>query len=130
MSELSDKLNAYLDQMIPEALEAAGKAIVDDLKNELNTSYYVTPAQRSIGMVNYASFEGSPPHRRTGNLRDGVVATITGETLTITSSRVADDPMVPEWLEYGTTRMASRPYMSPAMNRVPEVIDTVIKEIV
>lgn len=65
----------------------------------------------------------TPPHRRTGNLRDGVsgsvnVFEVEGVVLTIVSARAGGDERVPFWLEFGTRKMAARPYMRPMMDQI------------
>ena len=66
-----------------------------------------------------ASSPGDPPHRRTGKLQNGIEASYssTGLKVEITSNRITtrDNSLVPFWLEFGTSRMAARPYMRPAM---------------
>lgn len=68
------------------------------------------------------SSPGDPPHRRTGNLQDGLgsvtMPTPNGVFTTFYVERQDGDPRVPWWLEHGTGRMAPRPFMGP------QVIDT------
>jgi hypothetical protein len=71
---------------------------------------------------NPPSQPGRPPHRQTSRLYEGVEAEHAGGTLTsrVVSTRNGDedDNNVPGYLEFGTRRMAPRPYMRPAYARV------------
>lgn len=84
----------------------------------------VTTIKAEIG-IQYppASTPGNPPHRRTGNLQNGVQQiTMENEnsvTSHIGSARVEGNPRVPSYLEFGTKRMAARPYMSPEFATAP-----------
>lgn len=65
-----------------------------------------------------ASEPGTPPHRRKGYLYEGVqgitIETMDGIESQIGSSRIEGNPNVPQYLEFGTRRMAARPYASVA----------------
>ena len=128
MSKFADKLNAYFDSKLKESLEVIGNYVKEDLKNELDTSYYVTPAQRKAGMINQSSSAGNPPHRRTGALREGIEYDVNGNVVTISSSRVGKDPEVPSHLEWGTSQMAARPYMRPEINELKTKLPEILKE--
>lgn len=64
-----------------------------------------------------SSSPGESPHRRTGNLRAGAAhhaeATYSGAMVTVFITRAGDDPLIPVYLEFGTDRLAERPFMRP-----------------
>ena len=47
--------------------------------------------------------------------------------VTISSTRLGDNPEVPKFLEWGTSKMAPRPYMRPAKNRGSRTVPTILK---
>jgi hypothetical protein len=79
-----------------------------------------------------SSVPGEFPHRRTGGLQDGLNETTEidegGVQSTFSSSRVEGNPLVPVYLELGTSRMAARPFMTPscadAQNVTQELVAT------
>jgi hypothetical protein len=60
----------------------------------------------------------TPPHRRKGYLYEGVqgitIEDMDGIESQIGSSRIEGNPNVPQYLEFGTSRMVARPYASVA----------------
>lgn len=79
----------------------------------------VIDTKDSIG-IDYppASYAMEPPHRRTGNLQDGISQTTRFDgamavASTVSSERADGDPMVPVWLEWGTSKLFPRPFASP-----------------
>jgi HK97 gp10 family phage protein len=98
-------------------LNAVGEEVVRDIKDSISDPY--PPA----------SAGGSPPHKRTGNLRDGYSAAavqardamgqFTDATLEIrnTARSVGNGESYWDYVEFGTSRMEARPHIRPAMNR-------------
>lgn len=71
-----------------------------------------------------ASRAGSPPASRSGTLRDNIYHKVedTGPALILevgapVAGTKGNAPMVPMWLEYGTARIAPRPFMRVAFDR-------------
>ncbi len=82
-------------------LHDEGEQAVAELREQLSEPY--PPA----------SDPGDPPHRRSGQLASSIVYSLTGTTLRIGST----DPKA-QYLEYGTERMAARPFLRPANERL------------
>jgi len=107
------------------------KAFIASVKDKL-TYALESEGERSMGEVRESlsidyppsSSAGSPPHRRTGNLQNGVEQQVEVQSqaveLIVFSNRVEDDPRVPEWLEFGSAFVRERPYMGPAFLRTRE----------
>jgi hypothetical protein len=112
MDEVSTIAGAWLARKLPPAMEALGIRAAAEVANSIDEPY--PPA----------SSPGNPPHRRTGNLRAGVEHTedSSGTETTISSARAQGDPRVPVYLEFGTHKMAARPYMRPVMNNGAELV--------
>jgi HK97 gp10 family phage protein len=88
-----------------EFVEKAAEAILDDIVDHFTTSH--SP-----------SYPGEPPGIVTGNLRDSVEVKRTDmENVSIIIG--AD---YAGYLEYGTEKMEPRPFVAPALLRVPKII--------
>ena len=98
-----------VQQRVTNVLTEEGEQSVSELQSALETPY--PPA----------SSPGEYPHRRTGNLQSGIESQVHTDQydveLTVASSRINGNPHVPSFLEFGTSRMAPRPYMRPARIR-------------
>lgn len=123
-----DKLHRVLDASfdgVDAELADLGREIVTDIKASISVPY--PPA----------SEPGQPPHMRTGNLRRSYKFRVEGarrksrrdRTLTIESDpAIAKD--YPLYLEFGTSRMAARPHVRPAVARhTAEVTPRIAKAI-
>ena len=65
--------------------------------------------------VREPSVPGRPPHLVSGSLLEGVGHEFRDEGLT---GVVGTDDPVGRWLEFGTSKMAARPWLRPALSRV------------
>jgi|ERR1035437_1689222 hypothetical protein len=129
MNNPMDSIQASLRLRLSQIAEEIGQETVVDIKEALGRQY--PPS----GPANVG-----PPAHRTGNLQAGVdytVADLNPTTIRITISSIREPEarkgssyMVPEWLENGipeslergTPRVAPRPYMGPAADRVAETL--------
>lgn len=68
-------------------------------------------ARTNIDTSDRASAPGDPPAPDTGNLRNSIDYELTSET----TSHVGTDVEYAEPLEFGTTRIAPRPFMRPSL---------------
>lgn len=78
------------------------------------------------GSPHVPSAPGQPPHVDTGNLRNSIRFGLTGEA----SGEVAVGAEYAEFLEFGTSRMAPRPFMTPAVDRVAGKLEAIGAELV
>lgn len=71
--------------------------------------------QRQSGRIynTNPSKPGDPPHKQTGHLRRSVAAEVEGVV-----GRVGTNLNYGRWLEFGTARMAARPWLRRAFNEV------------
>lgn len=109
MGQIVDAGVSFLDAAVGYTLELVGEASTDWIKKEISVAF--PPA----------SAPNTPPHRRTGQLFEGVYYEDKPDEsiVTIASSRIGG--MVPEWLEFGTVKMTERPYMTPAMDNTERI---------
>src|SRR3989442_334983 len=117
MGEMYDAGKAWLDEVIPKVMTALGERCVKDVKNELSIPY---PGP---------SEPNDPPHYRTKELLENVSYTAAEDTTTISSSCPSESKL-PIWLEFGTKKMAARPYMGPVMLAAHKIVPEVVREVV
>lgn len=93
---------------VTRALYVAGQLIE-------NTAEGSITAGAVSGANHVPSAPGSPPNEDTGTLRRGIETRIGGPNLVVVESKAPYSAA----LEFGTSRMAARPFMQPAteMNR-------------
>lgn len=115
MGEISDKVLPWFTGKLPAAMEALGIRAAAEVSNSIDTPY--PPA----------SSPNNPPHKRTGNLQAGVEHTEGDAETTISSARAEGNPNVPRFLEFGTAKMAARPYMRPVMLHGDELVSAAMK---
>ena len=122
--QLSRILNGWLMPRLGRALDMIGQATTAKIKDELRN-----PCPVFFGQGGEHSPPGEPPFKETGALQEGIRYYVSPDhSVTIMSTRQhgADTARVPEYLEYGTPRMAARPFMRPAKNRgfriVPQIL--------
>lgn len=104
------------EDLITKALFAGGNAI--EVEAELSIQ------EGSVGGKNHvASLPGEPPNADTGSLDRNIETVIIKPLHVQVSSNAAHSAP----LEFGTSRMAARPFMSPAAQRKrPEVVELVV----
>lgn len=108
-----EKIVRDLPDVTSDFLDAEAETMVNDVKLSFGTS----PAGRSYqraGVTHIASQPGFPPNADTGTLRASIHWTAEGQLSRTISDGVAYGVM----LEFGTVRMAPRPFMGPALERL------------
>ena len=98
-----------IDAVILSVCHQAGEDMVADIQSEISAAY--PPASQPH----------NPPHRRSGNLHDGISFTLeqTGPVILLI---VVSTAFYSRFLEDGTGRMADRSFMGPAQERWTPVI--------
>lgn len=88
-----------------------------------------TPKSGKIYGFHQASAPGEPPASRTGNLLNSFQIQVT-ETATMVTVSVGNTARYANFLEFGTRKMAARPFMRPAYaNKKSEIIAAIYDEI-
>lgn len=87
-----------IDARILRAVDKFGRLGVALIKDNLSVSY--PPSSKG----------GENPHRRTGNLRDGIVVLELAQAGPLTSITFAALATYAEFLQFGTEHMAARPF--------------------
>ena len=100
MDEFFGKLNAA----VPKALSAASVVYVNALKSKIKGN-----RGEAVGRVTYIrSAPGEPPHSQTGALRNSMTFELDGAR-----SLIGPSVEYGKWLEFGTSKMAARPFVRP-----------------
>lgn len=76
---------------------------------------YTRGPGRNLSATHRASKPGDPPAKDTGNLASSLVWKMDGDSALVGST--IRNPAYPLWLEFGTRRMAARPFLQPAMQK-------------
>lgn len=128
---MADKFRWYGDSLLTEAereivrrLSAAGSEYKDEVKvvlSESGKSITVktskTGRQRKVyGKKNSSpSQPGEPPHKQTGRLRRSVAKRVLWKKMRVRI--LCRDPKA-QLLEFGTSKVAARPFLRPTFNRM------------
>lgn len=103
-------LDSVVEERSLRVLDAIGLHLVADVM-----THFTMPAP---------SAPGQPPGVVTGNLRAATTYRVDRESRSV---RAGTGPTAPygEYLEFGTSRVAARPYMAPAFKRLREALKDV-----
>lgn len=125
MRDAFGRAAAEAEQRLPGALLTAGLVLEREIKLQL--SHPGTGRiykRRSIS--HQASAPGEPPAPDTGSLRNSIGHEAVGDVLRVGSAMA----VVPEALEFGTQRIAPRPFMRPALEIArQDMTDAVVIEL-
>ena len=133
-----DEFNEYLKETAPnveeelvKTIELCCQKVVDDIQSSMahtprntNVSYYTNNKKKA----HHPSMPGNPPAPDTGNLRNSIRYEIHAEPRSpygVVGS-TQKDPDYAVYTEYGTTKMAPRPWLRPAMEKNNDWIRTSI----
>ena len=102
------RLSMEQRRALTDAIKESAEALRDELKADLGVR------------AGRPSAPGEPPAMDSGRLRDSVFAETDADGL---SARVGSDLDYAAHLEFGTTRMAARPWLLPAFERMkPRIV--------
>jgi len=121
--EGSKELQAALQRATGEVREAVSKAVIGtalELQGDIKQSIARGPAsgrtyeKYSPRRTHTASAPGQPPMTDTGRLVNSIEFDRIGDLTATVGSKLVYAP----WLEYGTSRMAARPFFRPAVEEI------------
>lgn len=95
---------------IAEVMRKVGEEILADLQRTVGKGY--PPA----------SAPGQPPHRRTGELQNSFTVRLEGEGSADVVMYIESTADHSAYLEYGTSRMAARPFLAPLRKKWTPII--------
>lgn len=129
-SLLQKKTKEIVKNKVPNAIklccEQVRSTILDDMaKTPRNSdvSYYTY----NKSTPHHPSLPGNPPAPDSGNLRSSIHYTVEG-TGKNTVGRIGTDVEYGKWLEFGTSRMAPRPWLKPSLDKNSTFIKKQIME--
>lgn len=124
-----EEFNEYLQQTAPnvekeltKTIELCCRKVVSDIQNSMartarntNVSYYTNNKKKA----HHPSLPGNPPAPDTGNLRNSIRYEMHDENRSVYGivGSTQKDPDYAVYTEYGTTKMAPRPWLRPAMEK-------------
>lgn len=121
--EGSEQLQRELRRLSGDLREEAGKAVLAtavEMRADIVKSIQRGPAsgrtykKSNPTRTHTASAPGQPPMSDTGRLANSITFDRLGDLTAIVGSELNYAP----WLEYGTSRMAARPFFRPAVERM------------
>ena len=138
LDELSDFLKnraANIDSCIESAIKQCGEKVRSDIQYDMahtprnmERTYYTNNKTQG----HHPSLPENPPAPDTGNLRESIryeVHKEGGEVYGIVGS-TQKDPNYAVFTEYGTSKMAPRPWLRPAMRKNNDFIRSTISKAV
>jgi hypothetical protein len=90
-----------IDAIVLEVAEQFAQDMTEDIKDSLDTAY--PPS----------SNPGEKPHKRSGQLQEGIVSTVIQQG-PLTQVQIESTAPHSAYLESGTKHLAARPFMEPA----------------
>lgn len=135
MSDMTlDQFSKYLSQVAPQIEDNMSKSIklcCDKVRSDIQESMAKTERDMSKTYftnnktkAHHPSLPGNPPAPDTGNLRNSIRYEVHGEGSEIYGvvGSTQKDPDYAVFTEYGTNKMAPRPWLRPAMQKNNEWI--------
>lgn len=137
-----ENFKKYLSQITPgleEKLKDTIGLCCQKVRSDIQTSMAQTPRNTSVTYYtnnktkgHHPSLPGNPPAPDTGNLRNSIRYEVNGSGKSVCGivGTTQKDPPYGAYLEYGTSRMAPRPWLKPAMNKNADWIRSMLKKAV
>lgn len=119
------------DSAIRKNIEKTMKLVCTKVTSDIKSSMSQTPRNTSKSyftnnknIPHHPSLPGNPPAPDTGNLRNSIryEVEVDGSEITGIIGTTQKDPPYGSYLEYGTSKMAPRPWLKPAMEKNKEFI--------
>ncbi len=111
-------------EKLMRVLEKVGRDTINEAKRSMQESPQTGKLYRHGGVDHIASSPGFPPRPDTGNLMSGLNFD-TGRFWVDVGATAEYAP----WLEVGTRRMAPRPWLRPAMEKVVTDLEDSLSEV-
>lgn len=133
--EILQRNASHVPDALEKAIKSCCKKVQDDIwvsmaKTQVDSSksYYKNNAR----IAHHPSLPGHPPAVDTGNLRESINYEVHNEKKEVYGivGSTQKDPDYAVWMEYGTSRIAPRPWLSPAMQKNNTFIRTQLKNAV
>jgi HK97 gp10 family phage protein len=133
--EGSEQLQRELRRLSDDLREEAGKAVLAtavEMRADIVTSIQRGPAsgitykKSNPTRTHTASAPGQPPMSDTGRLANSITFDRVGDLTATVGSALNYAP----WLEYGTSRMAARPFFRPAVERMRPIYIGKLEDII
>lgn len=131
----SDQLQRQLRRLAGDLREEAGKAVLAtaiEMRADIVTSIQRGPAsgrtykKSNPPRTHTASAPAQPPMSDTGRLANSITFDRLGDLTATVGSNLNYAP----WLEYGTSRMAARPFFRPAVERMRPIYIGKLEDII
>lgn len=100
---------AQIDAVVLGVMNQVANDMEDDIKETVSIAF---PPP---------SDPATEPHLRTGYLRSGIMSAVT-QGGNVTTVEVVSEVDYSSYLEFGTSRMAARPFMGPALERWEQLV--------
>lgn len=126
-SEYLGKIAPHVEEETTKAIELCCQKVRSDIQESMtkternmNKSYYTHNKTKP----HYPSLPGNPPAPDTGNLRNSIRYEVHAEPRSPYGvvGTTQKDPPYGQYLEYGTSKVAPRPWLRPAMEKNNEWI--------
>jgi HK97 gp10 family phage protein len=133
--EGSDQLQRQLRRLAGDLREEAGRTVLAtaiEMRADIVTSIQRGPAsgitykKSNPTRTHTASAPGQPPMSDTGRLANSITFDRLGDLTATVGSALNYAP----WLEYGTSRMAARPFFRPAVERMRPIYIGKLEDII
>lgn len=130
---LSNDIIPSVTNFLEKTIKLCCEKVRDDIQfnmahtpRDMSKTYYSNNKTKA----HHPSLPGNPPAPDSGNLRDSIRYEIekTGNTVYGIVGTTQKDPPYGEYTEYGTSKMAPRPWLRPAMISNNEFIRTSISK--
>lgn len=131
MDKLQGKLNRFKSNSNPvimDALESAANTVrnaaVKSIAASASGAPYIRYDPKRTGT---ASAPGAPPHTDTGNLVNSIQVQRYEKSVDV--GILGDKALYGKYLEFGTSKMAARPWLRPAFQNSKAIINAKLKEV-
>ncbi len=118
---LTSKMRSEVAAIVRDAIQSLEERVEESMTWPKSGRLYPRPG----GRIHQASAPGEPPAVDTGKLIKSIQSEMESETIGVVYS---DDVEYAPYLEYGTVRVAPRPFMAPAAEYIrPQFLDELSK---